>query len=172
MNYKHLTFKHIKLDKIGSTNSYLYDLNTVTKQVNGTIVSARNQTLGKGQKGNTWHTEEDKNLTFSVLTYPKTKPKYAFYLNIIASLAVHKALSDLNIHAKIKWPNDILVNKKKIGGILIENQINADGINQSIIGIGLNVNQSVFKTNLNATSILNEGVSVEINDILNQIYGY
>jgi BirA family biotin operon repressor/biotin-[acetyl-CoA-carboxylase] ligase len=172
MNFKHLTFKHIKLDKIDSTNSYLYDLNATTKQINGTVISAKNQTLGKGQTGNTWHTEEDKNLTFSVLTYTNTKPKHAFYLNIIASLAVQKALSDLNITAKIKWPNDILVNQKKIAGILIENQINGDIINQSIIGIGLNVNQSIFNSELNATSILNEGISVEIEDVLNQIYGY
>lgn len=172
MNFKHLTFKHIKLDKIDSTNSYLYDLNADTKQVNGTLVSAKNQTLGKGQTGNSWYTEEDKNLTFSVLTYPKTQPKHAFYLNIITSLAVQKALSDINISAKIKWPNDILVNQKKIAGILIENQINGNNIHQSIIGIGLNVNQSTFKPELNATSILNEGVSVETDDVLTQIYGY
>ncbi len=172
MTFKHFIYKHIILDQIGSTNSYLHGLNLVTKQKNGTIISAKNQTLGKGQKGNIWLTKKGKNLTFSILTYPRLKPKHAFYLNIIAALAVQKALSDLSISAKIKWPNDILVNKKKIGGILIENQINSEIITQSIIGIGLNVNQSKFASELNATSILNEGKSVEIEDVLDQIYGY
>lgn len=172
MTFKHFTFNHIKLDKIDSTNSYLHELNSQKKQVNGTIVSARNQTLGKGQTGNTWYTEEDKNLTFSIVTYPNIQIKHAFYLNIISSLAVQKTLADLSISAKIKWPNDILVNKKKIGGILIENQLNGSKINQSVIGIGLNVNQSKFQTNLNATSVLNEGKNIEIEDLLHQIYGY
>lgn len=172
MIFKHFTPKHIKLNQIESTNSYLHDLNVKIKQKNGTLVSAKNQTLGKGQKGNTWVSEEGKNLTFSIVTYPNIKVKSAFYLNIIASLAVQKALSDLTITAKIKWPNDILVNQKKIGGILIENQINGNSINQSIIGIGLNINQSTFNSNLNATSIINEGVTVAIEDVLIQIYGY
>jgi len=172
MTFKHFTLNHIKLDQIGSTNSYLHDLNSNTKQVNGTLVSAKNQILGKGQTGNIWHTEKDKNLTFSVVTYPNIKFKHAFYLNIIASLAVNKTLSDLSISSKIKWPNDILVNQKKIGGILIENQINGETINQSIIGIGLNVNQSIFNSGLNATSILNEGKKIEVEEVLNQIYGY
>jgi len=172
MTFKHFIHKHIKLEQIGSTNSYLYDLNIENRQENGTIVSAKNQTSGKGQTGNTWLTEENKNLTFSVITYPKIKPKHAFYLNIIAALAVQKALTDLSIKAKVKWPNDILVNKKKIGGILIENQINGQFIHQSIIGIGLNVNQSIFDSTLNATSIKIEGVIIEIEDILQQVYGY
>jgi len=172
MTFKHFIHKHIKLEQIGSTNSYLYDLNLENRQENGTIVSAKHQTSGKGQTGNTWLTEENKNLTFSVVTYPKIKPKHAFYLNIIAALAVQKALADLSIKAKVKWPNDILVNKKKIGGILIENQINGQLIHQSIIGIGLNVNQSIFDSTINATSIKNEGISIEIEDMLQQIYGY
>lgn len=172
MTFKHFIPNHIKLDQIGSTNSYLHNLNVEKVQENGTIVSTKNQTTGKGQTGNIWHSEKDKNLTFSVITYPNTKPTHAFYLNIIASLSVQKALSDLSISAKIKWPNDILVNSKKIGGILIENQINSKSINQSIIGIGLNVNQITFDNNINATSILNEGKSIEVDDVLNQIYGY
>lgn len=172
MTYKHFIFKHIKLDEIGSTNIYLHDLNIKDKQLTGTVVSAKNQILGKGQTGNVWLTEKDKNLTFSVITHPNIMAKHAFYLNIIASLAVQKSLSDLNIKVKIKWPNDILVNQKKIGGILIENQINGNKINQSIIGIGLNINQTVFDSTIKATSIKNEGISIEIEDVLSQIYGY
>jgi len=172
MTFKHFIPKHIKLEQIGSTNSYLYDLNIENRQENGTIVSAKNQTSGKGQTGNKWLTEKDKNLTFSIITYPKIKPKHAFYLNIITALAVQKTLADLSIKTKVKWPNDILVDKKKIGGILIENQINGQHINQSIIGIGLNVNQVIFDSSINATSIINEGIDIEITDVLQQIFGY
>ena len=172
MNLKHFNLKHIKLDKIESTNSYLHTLKTSRNNDLGTIVSAENQTLGKGQKGNLWQTEANKNLTFSVITYPNINVKYAFYLNIISSIAVQKALSDLKIESLIKWPNDILVNKKKICGILVENQINGNLITQSIIGIGLNVNQTNFESNLNATSIKKQGIDIDIEDLLLQIYGY
>jgi len=171
MNLKHFNFKQIKLDKIGSTNSYLIDLNNEIKQGCGTIVQADYQSEGKGQRGNGWMVEPLKNLTFSVVVYPNVESKYAFYLNIIASLSVQKTLIDLKIKSKIKWPNDILVGTKKISGILIENQINGHKISQSVIGIGLNVNQKVFK-NVNATSILNESVKIEMDDVLSKIYGY
>jgi len=172
MIFKHFTFNHIKLIETESTNSYLHNLNVKTKQVNGTVVSAINQTLGKGQNQNIWITEKGKNLTFSIITYPNIDVNYAFYLNIISSLAVQKALTDLKIESKIKWPNDILVNKKKICGILVENQIKGTKVIQSIIGIGLNVNQTQFDSLLNATSIHKEDVKIEIEDILNQIYRY
>lgn len=168
---KHFNAKHIKLDVVGSTNSYLQELNKHIKQGCGTMVSANYQSNGRGQKGNVWEVLPGENLTVSVVVYPKISPKYAFYLNVITSLAVQKTLSDLNIESKIKWPNDILVEQKKIGGILIENQISGANISQSVIGIGLNVNQVKFE-GLNATSIKREGVHAEIEDILSQIYQY
>lgn len=171
MNLKHFNFKQIKLDQIESTNSYLTTLNNEVKQGCGTVVRTDFQTDGIGQRGNSWIVEPFKNLTFSVVVYPNIDAKYAFYLNIVASLAVQKTLIDLKIISKIKWPNDILVKHKKISGILIENQVNGQKITQSIIGIGLNVNQKAFK-NMNATSILNEGVTINIDDVLKQIYGY
>lgn len=171
MNLKHFNFKQIKLDQIESTNSYLIALNNEVKQGCGTIVKAGFQSKGKGQRGNSWVVESYKNLTFSVVVYPKIDPRYAFYLNIVASLAVQKTLIDLKIESKIKWPNDILVNEKKICGILVENQVSGNAISQSIIGIGLNVNQKLFK-GINGTSIVNEGADIELNDVLNQVYGY
>jgi BirA family biotin operon repressor/biotin-[acetyl-CoA-carboxylase] ligase len=172
MILKHFSSNHLILDKVDSTNSYLQKLNEKTKQSIGTIVSAKNQQHGKGQIGNEWTVEAGKNLTFSLVVYPNIKTKNVFYLNIIASLAVSKLLADLKITSKIKWPNDILVDGKKICGILIENQISGDNISQSIIGVGLNVNQSNFKSILNATSILNQNVSVQLEDALIQVYGY
>lgn len=113
-----------------------------------------------------------KNLTFSVVCYPKIESRKAFYLNIVASLAVRKTLSDLGIQSEIKWPNDILVHQKKICGILIENQLAGHQIQQSIIGIGLNVNQLKFENGINATSIAVENQAVELEDVLKQCYQY
>lgn len=172
MNLKHFNFKHIKLNEIGSTNSYLQDLNNVAKQGCGTIVSVTNQTNGRGQKGNEWKVEPGENLTFSIVVYPKILAKHVFYLNIIASLAVQKTLADLNIASIIKWPNDILVNEKKICGILVENQVNGNEISQSIIGIGLNVSQLTFNNTFKATSIKKEGIDIDAGTVLEQLYGY
>ncbi len=172
MNLKHLTFNKIFLDEVESTNSFLIDLNRSTPQVNGTIVVANHQTKGKGQRGNVWVTKKGKNLTFSVLVFPCVDIKYSFFLNIVSSLAVNKALKDLNLKPKIKWPNDILIADKKISGILIENVMSSTRINQSVIGIGLNVNQDDFDDNLKATSLKNEGIHVDKTDVLEQIYKY
>jgi len=172
MNLKHLTFNKIFLDEVESTNSFLIDLNRSTPQVNGTIVVANHQTKGKGQRGNVWIAKKGENLTFSTLIFPDVDINYSFYLNIVASLAVNKTLKDLNLKSKIKWPNDILVNDRKIAGILIENSLSISKINQSVIGIGLNVNQVAFDKNLIATSLKNEGVNVDKVDVLEQIYKY
>ena len=172
MSLRHFNSKHIKLDKVDSTNAYLQQLNKKNKQSCGTSLSAVFQTNGRGQKGAKWEVLSGENLTFSVLVYPDILPKYAFYLNIITTLSIQKTLADLKIDSKIKWPNDILVDKKKICGVLIENQISGLRISQSVIGIGLNVNQSKFNDSLKATSLLLQGVSIEIEDVLKQIYGY
>lgn len=164
-------FKHIKLKKIASTNVYLHHLSETKKVKEWTVVTTQEQTNGKGQKGSTWQTKPGDNLTFSVLLNPEVDPKHAFYLNIISALAVYKTLSDLGIESKIKWPNDILVNKQKIAGILVENQIGFN-IKQSVIGIGLNVNQTEFKSSLNATSIILKTQYVELLNVQTQLLGY
>lgn len=172
MLLKQFSNNRIIVDEVSSTNTEMLEMSHNKDLATGTVLIANNQTLGRGQRGNNWLTEPEKNLTFSVYTNPKIKVEKAYYLNIIAALAVNKTLQDLKIEAKIKWPNDILVNRKKVCGILVENQINGKLINQSIIGIGFNVNQSNFDDLENATSILNEGISIDKTDVLNQIYNY
>jgi len=172
MNLKHLTFNKIFLEEVDSTNSFLINLNRQTKQVNGTVVVANHQIKGKGQRGNKWLTKKGENLTFSVLLNPNIDIKYNFYLNIISSLAVNKALKDLKLNSKIKWPNDILVNSKKISGILVENVLTSSKITQSIIGIGLNINQTDFEDDFFATSLAIENIHINTEDVLNQIYQY
>ena len=151
-----------------STNDYLKELLKNDKLTNGQLVNTPNQTAGRGQLSNKWESEKFKNLTFSVglieLDFPVINQ---FQLNIISSLAVVKTLIDcFNIKASIKWPNDILIDDKKVAGILIETTLKNLTINSAIIGIGLNVNQSNFKTP-HATSILNKtGQPVELESLL------
>jgi len=166
-----LKYKHINLSEVDSTNSYLSALNSEVKLEEGTVVTASSQLKGKGQTGNIWLSKKGENLTFSILLKPNLDTKFAFYLNIVTALAVHKTLNDLQITSEIKWPNDILVSQKKIAGILIENQIGSC-ISQSIIGIGLNVNQTQFNGELKATSIALEQGQNELNEVQNQLLGY
>ncbi|MFI3267548.1 MAG: biotin--[acetyl-CoA-carboxylase] ligase [Rikenellaceae bacterium] len=110
------------------------------------IIAARKQTCGRGQKGNFWESEEEKNLTFSTII----KPDFLtladqFYISKIVSNSLVITLKRYGIPAQVKWPNDIYVGDKKICGILIENDVTASGkMLRSTIGVGLNVNQTEF----------------------------
>src|SRR5688572_21618318 len=126
-----------------STNDEVSRLIQNSNALEGTVVIAGNQTSGRGQRGNTWFSEPGKNLTFSILIKPSfLTVKNQFYLNMAFSLGLFDYLTKaLGTGVKVKWPNDIYVNGKKICGILIENHIQAQHIQHSIVGIGLNVNQ-------------------------------
>ncbi len=107
---------------------------------------AEEQTLGRGQAGNSWESEPGKNLTFSLVVKPDfVRASEQFYISKITSLALVYALEDSGVEPKIKWPNDIYVGDKKICGILIENRLSASGaILKSVLGVGLNINQEQF----------------------------
>jgi BirA family biotin operon repressor/biotin-[acetyl-CoA-carboxylase] ligase len=114
--------------------------------VEGLVVITNKQTEGKGQRGNTWLAEPDKNLTFSILFNPVfLLPTHQFFMSMACSMAVADWLKSLNIKSvKVKWPNDVYVDKKKIAGILIENQLRGTVIQHSVWGIGININQTFF----------------------------
>ena len=145
----------VKLNAIDSTNDFLKDLIRQQNVENFTVVSAENQTKGKGQMGAVWNSEKGKNLIMSVLIkYFLSDPKDVFDLNIVISLAVIRSLEQLNIpKLSIKWPNDIMSDNKKIGGILIENSFKSDQSIASVVGIGLNVNQIHFENLPQASSL-------------------
>lgn len=112
----------------------------------GTLVITSNQKQGRGQQGNAWITEPGKNLTFSLILKPTFLAiKDQFLLNMVVSLAIRDFLQD-HVHLKVyvKWPNDIIVDDHKLCGILIENQIQGSSFSNSVVGIGLNVNQRAF----------------------------
>lgn len=123
---------------------------------NLSVLSAMTQTDGRGQQGNSWSSAPGENLTFSiVLKNPGLDICDQIALSALASLSVTDLLSSNGIEAKIKWPNDIYVGNKKICGILIENALKGDKVDWSIIGIGLNVNQTDFPSDLpNPTSMV------------------
>ena len=147
--------KQIRLPSVGSTNTYLKEL--IVSKINepeGTVVVTDNQVNGVGQRGNNWESESGKNLTFSVLLKPNLNIDYQFNVSKFVSIAIIKFLNNFNIEAKIKWPNDIYIDNEKIGGILIENTIRDGKVVNSIVGIGLNINQTIFNKNLlNPTSL-------------------
>ena len=142
----------------------------------GTILWTNHQTHGKGQRGNNWTAQENQNLTFSILLNPTfLSPKESFWITIAISLGVRDALEEvlkedfepIADELKIKWTNDIFATykekdkkwDKKIGGILIENQISSHQINQSIVGIGININQ-LFDSRLENDAI-NRAISLK-----------
>ena len=147
--------KLVKLDAIDSTNDYLKDLVRKMNVENYTIVTAEHQTNGKGQRGSTWASEKGKNLIMSMLVRDFINSGTAMFdLNIVVSLAVLHVLNSLDIpKLSIKWPNDIMSHDKKIGGILIENSFKSDNSVDSIVGIGLNVNQLEFENLPQASSL-------------------
>ncbi|WP_406843163.1 biotin--[acetyl-CoA-carboxylase] ligase [Flavobacterium soyae] len=139
--------KLIKLDAIDSTNDFLKSLSSQDELENFMVVTAENQTKGKGQMGAKWSSEKGKNLIMSVLVKDFLfDNEQVFNLSIVVSLAVLETLKSLNIpDLCIKWPNDIMSYNKKIGGILIENTLKSDGRIVSVVGIGINVNQTNFE---------------------------
>lgn len=140
----------LKLDAIDSTNSYLRQLSKNEACKNWTVVSAEHQTKGRGQQGAVWESERSKNLMGSVLI--KMDGFYVrehLTLNWAVSLGIFKALERYDIpNLRIKWPNDIMSGGRKLGGILIENNLVGNQINQCIVGFGINVNQAGFSKEL------------------------
>lgn len=138
--------KLIKLDATDSTNDYLKSLNSKKLLENFTVITTQSQNKGRGQMGASWKSEAGKNLTMSVLVKDVLKnADEIFYLNVAVALAVIQSLAEYNLpNLSIKWPNDIMSDNKKVCGILVENSFKSDSKIESIVGIGLNVNQTSF----------------------------
>lgn len=139
----------IKLETVDSTNIYATQL-LKTGQVNeGTVILAVYQTRGKGQGGNRWISEPASNLLLSLILRPDfILAERQFFLSMCVSNAIQGFLAQVTLPVLIKWPNDILVQGRKIAGILIENTILNQNLHTSVVGIGLNVNQQDFPDDL------------------------
>lgn len=148
--------KLITLNEVSSTNDYLKEkLSKSTPFKEGTVIMAVDQREGRGQRGNKWLTEPGKNLTFSLLLKPVfLNIETQFDLNIAISVSVVQCLQTLlGNRVLIKWPNDIYIDDKKLGGMLIENTISGVEWKESVVGIGINVNQDHFGELTRACSI-------------------
>ncbi len=140
--------------------------------VNGLIVITNEQTAGRGQQGNSWHSEPQANLTFSLILYPEHLPiADSFYLNIVASLAIAKTLRHFLPEKKIsvKWPNDIYIEDKKVCGILIENSLRGELVSSIVMGIGLNVNQTSFQLPAATSMMLECGQGFSLQQVLEHL---
>jgi len=133
------------LEEVDSTNSYVAVHAEELEDM--TMVIADSQTAGRGQRGNSWESEQGKNLTFTLFYKPQGMiPREQFAISEASALAVSDFLSEAGIAAQVKWPNDIYVDNRKISGILIEHALMGGEIRHSRIGIGLNVNQLEFRS--------------------------
>jgi len=140
---------------VNSTNSYLKDLVQKKDELEGQVVFAHKQDNGRGEGGNIWISHAGKNATFSIFLKPKfILLNRQFDLNMMVSICLCDYLAELGIRSLVKWPNDIFVENQKIAGILIENSLKSGKIEDSIIGIGLNINQVHFpEMSNNPTSV-------------------
>jgi BirA family transcriptional regulator, biotin operon repressor / biotin---[acetyl-CoA-carboxylase] ligase len=163
----------IKLNAIDSTSTFLKEMAKKSNLENYTIVVTKSQTKGRGQRESSWISEPNKNLTFSVFIKDfELLVLNQKYLNFAVCLAVFDVIKKhLNTNIFIKWPNDIMSANQKICGILIENKIADAKINQTILGIGLNVNQDIFPMQFKNISSLKKitGKLYDLDQLLNEI---
>ena len=145
-------------DEVDSTNEKAKQL-AREGAVEGTLVISDTQLAGKGRLGRTWSSPTQTGIWMSLILRPSILPQYASQLTLVAGLCMCETLREVTgLEASIKWPNDIVVNGKKVCGILTEMSAEIDGINYIILGIGVNVNQSEFPEELPfATSLMLEG---------------
>jgi BirA family biotin operon repressor/biotin-[acetyl-CoA-carboxylase] ligase len=165
----HLLF----LDEVDSTSVKLQQMVRATSLAEGYTVRANFQSEGRGQMGSLWISSPHKNLLFSFALYPKfMMPERQFGLNVAISLGIFDVVDHYFPNKiSLKWPNDIMLDGNKIGGILIQNSIQSDRIVNSIIGIGLNVNQDSFPPLLkNAGSFyIHSGKAFDLENIYQEL---
>ena len=162
----------VHINETNSTNNYLQALCARQQTEEFTTVVADFQTSGRGQRGNSWEAEPDKNLLFSFVIFPVfLEARQQFLISQIVSLAIKEELDTYTTDISIKWPNDIYWKDKKICGMLIENDLMGRNISQSIAGVGININQEVFHSSApNPTSLFQiTGKQYDIFNILEHI---
>jgi BirA family biotin operon repressor/biotin-[acetyl-CoA-carboxylase] ligase len=150
MDYKEIELypQIIRLKETASTNLYLREYLAKEPLPEGSVVVTEKQTAGRGQAGTQWESAPGENLTFSIILYPNRIPvNRQFIIARVAALAVKETLDAYTDAISIKWPNDIYCHHKKICGMLIENSISGHQLHSSIIGVGLNLNQTQFTSN-------------------------
>ena len=159
----------IHLESIDSTNDYLKKIGNDVQE--GTIVISEEQTKGKGRLGRSWQSKSKEGIWMSIILKPEIVPYKAPFITLIAGAAIVKALNNLQVPAKIKWPNDIIINNKKLSGILTELSAEIERVNYIVVGIGMNVKNFDFDQELEqkATSLYKENYYLSRVDVVSQI---
>ncbi len=139
------SFQINNLYRVDSTNSYARQILRQKGLNEGQVFWTDTQERGQGQRGTIWESQAGKNLLFSLVITPDWPVQDQFQISQCIALALKRTLDSLSVdQVSIKWPNDLLVGRKKIAGVLIENSLEGDRIRHAIIGIGINVNQTDF----------------------------
>lgn len=160
-------------NELTSTNTVAAEMGDSAKH--GTVIRAIAQSAGRGQRGNSWESAPAMNATFSLVLRPLTWPAVRqFELSMVISIAICNTLNkfcNLPNPLTVKWPNDIYYGDKKLCGILIENSLSDNKISRMIVGIGINVNQTIFVSDApNPVSLKNlTGNEHDISDIINAV---
>lgn len=167
-------FTIIEHNIVDSTNNYAMSLIDANKAQHGLTITARSQDGGKGQRGKVWADTPGESLLMSIIVNPKQAIREQFAFNASVAVAVARVLQRIckNWNIRIKWPNDIIINDKKAGGILIENVLRGNQWAYSIIGIGMNIKQAQMPHDLpSATSLkMASGIDFDIKQLLADIH--
>ena len=164
----------IKVNATDSTNRHLKRLMTESALEDYTVLVAASQLKGRGQGGTQWISEPGKNLTLSVLKYhDRFLAEHGFLVSMSVSLALIQLFRELQVpELAIKWPNDIMSGNQKICGILIENTLKGASLRQSILGIGINLNQDSFPGLPHAASLKQiTGCMYSVEEVMNRLLG-
>lgn len=164
----------IRLSSVDSTNNFAAKLVNDGLAEHGSVILAENQTNGRGQRSLKWQSAKGKNILSSfIFEFHELAPQFLFRINAFVSIAILDFLKSHDIEAQIKWPNDILVDSKKICGILVENKLVGNVLQYSIAGFGLNVNQVEFSGLQNVTSMfLEKREEFDLEDIWLSLISY
>lgn len=159
----------IHLESVDSTNDYLKKIGNDVQD--GTVVISEEQTKGKGRLGRNWQSKSKEGIWMSIILKPDIIPYKAPFITLIAGAAIVKALNNLQVPANIKWPNDIIINNKKVSGILTELSAEIERINYVVVGIGMNVKSLDFDKELEekATSLYKENYHLSRVEIVSQV---
>lgn len=168
-----MNFNIVRYEELDSTNTEARRL-SIEGAGQGLVVTAEKQTAGKGRRGRGWESPADENLYFSILLRPEFLPEKAPMLTLLMAYSVAKVLQRKGQPVHIKWPNDLVMSKKKICGILTEMNLKGSQVEDIIIGVGINVNTMTFPEELQdkATSLRIEmGSEVDREELLGQVLG-
>ena len=172
--YRNLKTKFIgknvlHFETIDSTNDYAKKIGNELRD--GSVIISEEQTKGKGRLGRVWESKAGEGIWMSIILKPNIIPNKAPFITLIAGASIVKALNILGVDAKIKWPNDITINNKKLSGILTELSAEIERVNYIVVGIGMNVKDTDFEEELKdkATSLYKENYNVSRVDIVKEV---